>query len=286
MSSADHDQLIVSKSGSPLYGRTDGVGVLPDAGGDATLSDGLVAISNGDVSKTLDHSMFCEVFEDFIGSTAIAANGTGDAATGPWQIKDTSSAGSPTKTVSADADNGQLALAFDNTSEAQILTLYWGDEQNIDSDQEPVAIYRLALDAQFTAGTILVFGLASAQNDTADTVANNAWFRVEGANLNLLVESDDNSTNDDDNDTAVDLTAATMYEFMVSASALHGASATDVRFYYRSTLGGDWTRLLSTTTFKVGADVALQPYLQLQKASGTATDGIKVDYVRTFWKRN
>lgn len=286
MAQAAYDKLIMAKSGSPLYGRSDGIGVVPDAGGSNSSGDGLVAVSNGDVCKTLDHAMFCEVFEDFIGQTAIPANGTGDAASGPWQIKDTSAAGSPTKVISGDADNGQLALAFSNTDEAQILTLYWGDEQNIDSDQEPVVDFRLSLDAQFTAGTILVFGLASAQNDTADTVANHGWFRIEGANLNLLVESDDGTTDDNDNDTTVDLVAATMYEFRVSLSSLHGGSATAAKFFYRSTLGGDWTELLTTTTFAVGADTALQPFLQLQKASGTATDGIKIDYVRAFWKRN
>lgn len=286
MASTAPNRLIASKSAMPLYGRTDGVGVVPDAGGDSSLSDGLVAISNGDVSKTLDHSMYCEVFEDFIGQTAIPLNGTGDASSGPWQIKDTSAAGAPTTVVSGDADNGQLALAFAADNEAEILTLYWGDEQNIDSDQEPVFDIRLSLDAQFTAGTILVFGLASAYNATADSVANHGWFRVEGANLNLLIESDDATTDDDDNDTTVDLVAATMYEFRVSLSALHGGSATNAKFFYRSTLGGDWTPLLATTTFSVGADIALQPIVQLQKASGTATDGIKIDYVRAFWKRN
>jgi hypothetical protein len=283
---ADADRLLVSKAGSPIYGQTDGVGVLPDAGGSSSAHDGLVAISNGSNAMCLDRAMLCEVFEDFMGGTTIAANGTGDAAGGPWFTKDTSAAGSPTLAISGDADNGQFAMAFSSTNESQILTLYWNDEQNIDSDQEPVVIYRLSVDATPTSGTKIAFGLASAQNDTLDSVAQNAWFLLAGADLSIFVESDDATTDSDDKDTGIDVTAATMYEFKVSCAAADGAAYNNVKFFYRSTLGGDWTDITpSGTTFKLAADTALQPFVQLTKNSA-ATDGIKIDYVRCYWKRN
>ena len=68
---ADSDKILVSRSGSPIYGRTDGIGVLPDAAGTATTTDGLVAVANGVVCKTLEPSMLCEVFEDFLGAAAL-----------------------------------------------------------------------------------------------------------------------------------------------------------------------------------------------------------------------
>lgn len=290
--SADSDRLIVSKSGAPLYGRTDGVGVIRNASSN-TVHDGLVAISNGSVTRTLDPSLLCEVFEDFIGNIDLPK--TGDTVvntSSPWFLKDTSSAGSPTFAIVGDADNGQLDFHFDSQNEVQSLTLYWKDEQCIDSDQEPVMVVRLQLPAQFSGATVgFVAGFGSAQNDTVDSVADNAWVKVEGANLNLLLESDNNTTDTDDKDTGVDLVAATWYEFMISCSALHGASVTDIRYFYRATLGGDWTPLngpgtaLASTTFKMRADQAIQPLVQFYKNSA-GTDQLLVDYVRVYWKRN
>lgn len=289
--SADHDKLIVSHTGNPIYGQTDGIGVVPDAGGSASAHDGLVAISNGDVSMTLDRSMYCEVFEDFIGDRLIAETGSKDVDAGPWTYKDVSSSGSPTAAIVANADNGQWAFTFASTTEAEELVLYWDDELNIDSDQEPVFIIRFktacAVGGAFDSNTHFVAGLASAYNTTTDTIAQNAWIRLEGANNNILLESDDNTTNTDDQDSGVDYVDDTFYEFMVSMSALHGASATDVRFFYRSTLGGDWTALtVAGVTFKVAADTALQPFMKLMKASDANTDGVVIDYVRVYWKRN
>lgn len=282
------DRIVMSKSGMPIYGRNDGVAVLPDAGGDTTTTDGLIAVENGAVASTLSRAMFCEVFEDFLGGHDIPTSGdTIVNNSSPWFVKDTSAAGSPTKAIVADADNGQYALTFAATNEAEVLTLSFNDEQNIDSDQEPVFITRLSVDGTPGAATNLVIGLASAQNDTEDSVAQNAWFRLVPSSLALYCESDDATTDSDDKSTGITLTAATLYEFKVSMSAMDGAAYNNVKFFYRTALGGDWTNITpSAVTFKVAADTALQPFIQLSKTTGTATDGIKIDYVHCLWKRN
>lgn len=287
---ADADRLVVSKSGTPLYGRTDGVGVIPDAGGSSSEHDGLVAISNGSVSRALDPSLLCEVFEDFMGFTVIPDVDSSDLAQGIWASQSTASA-APARV--ADYDNGAIKLVLDNGNEVGDQTLYWGDEQNIDSDQEPFMICRVMTSAQGAAADSMSWGFASAYNALRDSVANNAWFSLAGASLALKLESDDATTDSDDkaatttDGTAVTLTAGTWYEFMISMSSLHGASATDVRFFYRATLGGDWIRLVSgSTTFKFGADIATQPYFQIEKTSGTSTPDLQIDYAQIFWKRN
>lgn len=286
MPQADHDLLIVSKTGSPLYGRTDGVGVLPDAGGDSTLSDGLVAISNGDVARTLDPSMCCEVFEDFLGDRIIAATGSKDVDSSGWTYV---LVNNPTAAIVANADNGVFALTLVNNAQ-ETATLYWDDELNIDVDKEPVLVFRARLvcaaGGALDSATHVVMGFASATDPTTDSVAQNAWIRMEGANNNILLESDDATTNTDDKDSGVDYVDSTWYEFMVSMSSLHGASPTNVRFFYRSTLGGAWTELTNAgTTFKVLAATNVQPYFRIMKSSDANTDALQIDYARVWWKR-
>ncbi len=288
--SVDSDVVLVSKGGTPLDKRTDGVGVLVDAGGDTTVSDGLVAIANGTVSRSLEPAMLCEVFEDFLGLRVIPDVDAEDLSQGIWASQSTASA-APARV--ADYDNGAIKMVLDNGNEVGDQTIYWGDEQNIDSDQGPFMICRVMTSAIGVAADKMLWGFGSARNALADSVANNAWIMLAGASLALKGESDDATTDSDDkaltteDGTAVTLTAGVWYEFMISMNPIHGASATDVRFFYRSTLGGDWSRLISgTTTFKFGADIACQPYFQIEKTSGTSTPDLQIDYAHVFWRRN
>jgi hypothetical protein len=261
----------------PFYGRTDGVCFDQSTLG-AGATYGAALMINGDVDRPLSRVKYAEVFEDFMGATIIPANGALDAAQGPWAVKDTSAAGSPALAIKGDADDGQFEMTLASTSEAENLDLYWNDEQNIDTDRGPVMIVRLQVAVAVSAGKF-VFGFASARNDTLDSIANNAWFLLPGT-MDLNVESDDATTDDDDNDTGVDLVAGTWYDFKVDCSV-----PTDCDFFYRSTLGGDWTELLSTTPFSLGADAQVQPYFQLQKASGTSVPSVLIDFVEVYWKR-
>lgn len=261
----------------PFGGRTDGVCFDQDSRGAGATYGGLLML-NGGVDRPLSRVKYVDVFEDFLGATVIPANGALDLAEGPWTVKDTSAAGSPTMAVKADADDGQFEMTLAATSEAENLTLYWNDEQNIDTDRGPVMIIRLQVAVALTAGK-LAFGFASARNDTLDSVANNAWFLLAGDG-NLLVESDDATTDDDDNDTGVDITAATWYDFAIDCTV-----PTDCDFYYRATLGGDWTEVLASTDFSIGADAAVQPLVELQKTTGTTVPSVLIDFVEVYWKR-
>lgn len=188
-----------------------------------------------------------------------------------WTIKDTSSAGAPTYVI----QNGRgavLTMAAD--SEAEILTLY----------QNNILPFTLA-DLQWyefvakvsgiDAATTLVMGLASAQHDTSDTVTTNAWFRMEGsASTSLVVvETDDNTTNTDDVATGVTL-SSTYKKFRIDFA--HGY--TSPRFF----IDGVQVATTSTALTLAGAasTVAVQPYFQLQKASGTGVGALTVGCVR------
>ena len=242
-----------------------------------------VLVEDGEVVTRLPGARRCCVFEDFVGPVVIADQGTpGDS---PWVTKDTSAAGAPTLAILGDANNGQFKLTMAANDEVENLCLYWNDELNIPYNGNPIFQTRLQLPTALIATDMLAFGLASARNDTLDTVAEAAWFRVEGANLNLLVETDDDTTNDDDNDTTVDLVAATWYEFKIDMSDL-----TDVKFYYRASTDpsavSTWTELLASTTFNMSAlGTNLQPVIQVQKSGGAGTAGFIIDYIEVSWGR-
>lgn len=243
-------------------------------------SDGqLVLVRGSEVVQGLDPALTCRVFEDFIGTTAVPASA--DTSQSVWLTKDTSAAGAPTLAVSDDYDAGAFELKVAANDEAEVLTLYWGDQQNIDPAYDPIMTCRLKVVATPAATDTIVFGLASAQNDTPDSVASNAWFRIEGANLNPVIEADNGTTDTDDKSTGITLTANTWYEFRVDATN-HLA----VRYFYRATLGGDWTELTTSDTFKVHATTGLQPFVQVQKSGGVTQVDVLIDYIDVQWRRN
>lgn len=223
-------------------------------------------------SPKVNRHDYVEVFEDFMGQ---ALDGTNS----PWATKDTSAAGTPTLAITADAAQGELKLQFDATDEAQILTLYGGNNLKFDIDSAPIMDFRFKVNA-LNANDILVMGLASDQNDTADTVAQNAWFRLEGAGMDLLLESDDGSVDNDDKDSTVNVTGDAYVILRVDVS-----NKAAVKFYTRS--AGQWSELTDgVTTFNMGAYSGnLQPFFQLQKSGGTHTTALTIDYVRVISTR-
>lgn len=178
-----------------------------------------------------------------------------------WTIKDTSTTGTPTY-LCVTEDSGAAKLTLANTSEAEIVTLYFNDVLVYDVRQLKHAWW-IAKVAGIDSVTTLTMGVGSAQNDTADSVATNAWFRMEGANSTsaIVVETDDGTTDKDDIATAQ--TLAAVYKKM-QIDFTNGIG--DVRFTI------DGSRVASGTLFDMSALTAglnIQPFVQIQKASGT-----------------
>ena len=187
-----------------------------------------------------------------------------------WTIKDTSAAGTPTYLCVSD-DAGAAKLTCEATSEAQIVTLFHNDVLAFRLDQLLYVEWNVLV-AGIDAVTTLVWGVADEQNNTSDTVQFNFWFRMEGSvsTTNIVVETDDDVTNNDDKATGKTLAAAYKRCCMDFSYGL-----TDIRFFI------DGSRVASGTTFSANASPSqrVQPYIQLQKASGTGVPSITADYV-------
>ncbi len=204
----------------------------------------------------------------------------GDTLPGPWATQTTAAAGSPVLAYVANAVGGEFELTHDSQSEAQNLTLFLGDDLYIDPTKEPVFECRLKLDhdgatTHFTADQRLVFGLAAARNATLDSNATHCWFRIEGANNNVLIEGDDGTDDTDDVDTGIDYTDSTFHTYVIDMTDLHA-----VRFMVDG--------VQATTTIDVaglsGSD-GLQPYIEIQRDAGVEEDSCVIDYVKVRMTR-
>lgn len=184
-----------------------------------------------------------------------------------WTILDTSSGGTPTYLY---LDGGGLKLLCANTSEAEVLTLFHNNIEMIDIDELHYIRWYLKVSG-IDAVTTLVAGVADGQNDTADSIATNAWFRIEGSasTSNLLTESDDGTRDNDDKATGKTLSSTVkMLEIRFKETAL---GTQDVRFFV------DSERVTTGTTFNMAAATGnVQPFIQLQKASGTGVPAVTV----------
>jgi hypothetical protein len=216
-----------------------------------------------------DFQTYCDDFEGTSVTFPEAANiGT------PWLTARTGAA-PPTHVRNA----GNAVLTLTSASQAQILSLHHGDALTFDIDDIQRVEMRVRIGAAtFTSGSILVFGVGSARNDTADSVTASAWFRMEGADstTQVYVESDDDVRNIDDVATGVTL-GTTFKRFVIDFTG----GKRDVKFYI------DGQRVAASTTFNMSAySAGLQPIIQLQKASNTNVDVCTIDYVKILARRN
>lgn len=212
---------------------------------------------------------FYEYVDDFFGTSATFPT-SADAAN-PWLVADTSAAGTPTYV----RNSGEAVLTLASTSEVENVCLYHGDALSFDIDGLFAFEARVKVSG-CTSGTSLCFGMGSARNDTQDSVAANAWFKMVGADSTtaVVVETDDGTTDLDDKATGTTL-STTYKRFKIDFS-----NKKDVKFYI------DGTRVAQSTTFDMSAySSGLQPIIQIQKTSSANTDAITIDYVKVNGKR-
>lgn len=214
---------------------------------------------------------------DVVGLTEDFLGRPGQALPTWLTTQDTSSAGTPTMDFVADAAGGAWAMKPDTTNEVENITLYQGDQLTWNLAKKPILRARVKIEPDvtgaggaFAAGDKLVIGLASDRNATLDSVVTNAWFRFEGANANILVETDNGTTDTDDKDTGIDWTADTYMELEIDCS-----TPTAVRFRIN---GVD--RTPSGFTFAVPTSGTVQFFAELQKAAAANNDHrITFDYI-------
>lgn len=218
------------------------------------------------------------IIYDFRGNQAIPASGSGAGA--PWVKTDTSSGGSPTVGGLA---GGGLRMAFDNTSEIQILTVDFGNVLSFDIDDLIRAWFIVKTVAAADSATSLAFGLTGNRHDTIDSIAQAAIFRCI-ANNNVLVETDDGTTDIDDVPTGLTLKANwKRFEInfaerntTVEPPSLSKGRKSNIAFYGTND-NGSLRRVASGTRFDMSAYTGgLQPFFQLQKTADTNTDNLDI----------
>ena len=215
----------------------------------------------------------CVLFEDFLNDSA-------DTIAAPWATTIVG-AGPPVADFVDDQANGEFRLLHESTSEAQNAALHLGDDVYINPTKGPVFECRLKIDhsaatTTFTADQRLVFGLCNARNATLDSNTRHAWFRVEGANNNVLCEGDDGTTDTDDLDTGFDYSDSTYHVYVIDMS-----DTSAVRFMVDGvpSTGGP------VDVSAMAATDLLQPFFEIQRDAGTEVDAVFIDYVRVEWDR-
>jgi hypothetical protein len=211
-------------------------------------------------------------YDDFNGAVATFPT-SADPATA-WLVDDVSVTGTPVYTKGT----SEATLTLNNDSAEVIVALHFNDSLDFDIDDIQRVTMRVKIGAAtFTSGSILCFGVGSARNDTANSVAANAWFRMEGANSTTLVyaETDDGTRDVDDVSTGVAL--GTNYKnFVIDFTG----GKSNVKFYI------DGQRVCSTQTFDMSAYTAgLQPIIQLQKGVNSNVDSVVIDFIEVVCKR-
>lgn len=202
-------------------------------------------------------------YDDFHGSDIGAA----------WVLNDTSSAGAPTH-VPVNGEHA-LLITLANNDEAEVCGYDFGDVLTFDIDNGPVMIAKIKTTTITTAEGVVV-GLGAAWNDTLDSSAAHAWFRLI-ADMTPVVETDDGTNDNDDEATGVTMVAAAYKWLKIDCS-----DKADVKFYV-SDDGLVWTRVATATTFDMSNYTAgLQPMFALVKASGATTPTLTVDKVWVY----
>ena len=190
-----------------------------------------------------------------------------------WNLQDTSSAGAPTS-AGVNAIDGLWSLKLASTNEAETYGINFGDLLNY-SPHGLVVKFGFTVAAALSTSRRIIIGMGSAHNDTLDNIASNAWFKID-ADANLVVESDDGTTDNDDKDTTIDLTAGQLIHCRIEI-----LSPTAVYFFAGTGSTSIPKRVQAGTTFSVSTSL-LQPMAIVQKDSGTTQDDLRIDYFGVY----
>lgn len=186
--------------------------------------------------------------------------------------------GSTTGDYVASAAGGVYSLATAAVSEAEAAQLTHNDQLLIDPTKGPVFEARVRVNmpgTTVTADERFVVGLASAHataQASFDAVVSNAWFRGEGANLNLFVEWDDGTHDADDQDSAFDYVKNVFVLLKIDMTSLAA-----VKFFVngvQSTKVGNLSALTSANL--------LQPIFCYQRDAGSEINQLQIDWYRVY----
>jgi hypothetical protein len=225
------------------------------------------AVAQGALSPaSVDGASYFSLGEDFV----LASSGT----LPPPHAKDLNN--SATGDYLNDTAGGVYSLATAAVSEAEDAQLTWGNQRVLDPTQGLIFEARVRVNipgATITADERWVVGLASDHTnseDALDAVVSNAWFRGEGANLNIFIEGDDGTTDTDDTDSTVDYVDNTWMVLKIDMTDLAA-----VKFYI------DGVQVATTLDLSaLSGSTLLQPIFCYQRDAGSEINLLQIDWYR------
>jgi hypothetical protein len=221
--------------------------------------------------ETLQNTYPLQFYDDFNGE----AGGSVFDGTSIWNVVDVNDA---TEAIVANSSNGLFRLFLDSTSEDEDAVLYHGDNRTFDVGNGLIFETKIDVATLPTLTAEGVFGMSGDHNLSNDTVAESAWFKLDGSGAILCETDDDGAENNDDIATGVTAVPGTANVFRIDFTTL-----ADVKFFI------DGVRVASGTTFDLsvltGATAILQPYFDLDKTGDAGRGTFDIDYVRILSNR-
>jgi hypothetical protein len=194
----------------------------------------------------------------------------------------TAAAGSPgfsllTGTSGAD---GVIEVILAATSEGETAGYNWADSVMIPMNKGFLFEANVRIPTAITTNQVAVIGLATAYNATLASTAEYAWFKLN-ASMAVTFEAKDGTTTTTAQTppTALTLAAATFYLFRMKAKINLERNCGFVEYW----LGDNY--LGKITIASATASMLLQPVFYIQKASGTTTPAMDIDWYRVNWDR-
>ena len=225
--------------------------------------------------ETLKTSYPLYFYDDFTG----AAGGTPMAGTAIWNVV---AVGAGAAGIIADQSNGLFRLTISVAGGAEDAALYHGDNRTFDITNGLIFETKIDVSTLLTgAGTVEgVIGMCGDHDVDNDTIAESAWFKLDGVGTAIACETDDNvAIDNDDITTGVSAVAGTPNIYRIDFTTL-----SDVKFFI------DGVRVCTSTTFDLsaltGAAAVLQPYIELDCAADASEGQFDIDYVKIWSNRS
>lgn len=187
-----------------------------------------------------------------------------------WTILDVAGGG---VAYTSGVGGGICTIDLSSASEAQDSGVSMNDIRQFDLNANLVFEIRLKVSVLPTAGTKVVFGMAGNHNLDKDSITESAWFALDGG-ASLELETDDTSSGNDGKSSGITVTTGAFIVCKIDFSDL-----SNVRFFVNGAKVGTFTFDMSALST---AEAMMQPYIMLDKASGSSVGTLQVSDV-TIW---
>jgi len=177
---------------------------------------------------------------------------------------------------------GVYRILTQSTSEAQSGQVTTGDCLMVNMSNNPILQVRVRIapaGATFTADERVFIGLVpvhATAEASLDDLDGSCGFKMEGANLNILVEADDATTDTDDQDSLIDYVKSAWTVYTIDCTKL-----SDIKFY----VDGVVQQGAVVSMADLAANTYVQPIVCHQRDAGTEANSVDIDYIKVLSDR-